>query len=147
MSNLSKNPAFWDWELHDDDCCQYFRKIGPRTYEMIQCIWLDAYEEDPHPGHKEFVVVTGKINLNDLSGEEIEDTIKAFGYTLSQFEEWEEASAQSMIAECYLEDALFKDSCVIASFNSFPETEAFVEKWISEHKLDESVFHRINYTA
>ena len=139
LSSLSKAPTVWDWELHDDDCCQYFRKIGPRSYEMIQCIWLDTTEEDLQNGGHEYVVVTGEVDLNDMSEEECEDAIAAFGYTRADFEDWEGDVAESMIAECYLEDALFADSYVIAGFHSFDETKAFVEKWISEHKLDESV--------
>ena len=139
LASLSKAPTIWDWELHDDDCCQYFRKIGPREYEMIQCIWLDTTDEDIQNGGHKYVVVTGAVDLNDMSEEECEDAITAFGYTLSDFEDWEGDVAESMIAECYLEDALYADAYVIAGFNSFDDTKAFVEKWISEHKLDESV--------
>ena len=138
MSNLSyllKGPVVWDWELHDDDACQYFRKIGKHTYEMIQCIWLDTTDEDIAKGRHEYVVVTGEIDLNDLSTEEIEIAIAAFGYSLSDFETWEGDAAESMIAECYLEDSLYADSYVIAAFHSFDDTKAFVEKYVAEHKL------------
>ena len=56
-------------------------------------------------------------------------------YSLADFETWEGDAAESMIAECYLEDYLFRDSCVFAAFNSFDDTKEFVDKYVAEHKL------------
>lgn len=135
LSYLLKSPAVWDWELHDDDSCQYFRKIGQHTYEMIQCILLDTTDEDIANGRHKYVVVSDEVDLSELSGDEIEAAIAAFGYSLADFETWEGDAAESMIAECYLEDYLFRDSCVFAAFNSFDATKEFVDKYVAEHKL------------
>lgn len=129
----------YDWNLMDNDCCQYMRKIGPKQFEMIQCVWLDTTEEDLAKGLHKYVVVTGGVDLNDLSLEEMLGAIALYGYTSEDLQSWESDVMESMVAECELEEDLLQDCYTIAGFNSFPETKEFIEKWISEHKLDESV--------
>ena len=82
-----------------------------------------------------YVVVSDEVDLSDMSGDEIEAAIAAFGYSLADFETWEGDAAEAMIAECYLEDYLFRDSCVFAAFNSFEATKNFIDKYVAEHKL------------
>ena len=127
----------WDWSLQDNDCCQYIRKTGARTYEMIECIWLDTTEEDKAMGLHEYVIVTGNVNLDDLSDEDIAIAISPFGYKLSDFDDWDGDAAEKMIAECYLEEELMSDEYIIAERNTFDEVKTYIEQWISEHKLTE----------
>lgn len=134
-----QQPAIWDWSLMDSDCCQYMRRTSVTHFDMIECVHLDTTEEDLAKGLHKYVVVTGGIDLDDLSYEEMLDAIALYGYKESDFDSWCDAERASMVAECRLEEDLLADAYTIAAFNSFPETKTFIEKWIGEHKMDESV--------
>lgn len=131
------NNETYDWNLMDNDSLQYMRKTSQTHFDMIQCCWLPTDEDDIAKGLHEYVVVTGGIDLDELSYEEMLDAVAMYGYKESDYLEWEEDARASMVAECILEEDLMSDEYTIAAFNSFPETKDFVEKYIAAHKISE----------
>ncbi len=125
----------YDWNLMDDDSLQYMRKTSQGHFDMIQCVHLPTDEKDIEKGLHKFVVVTGGIDLEDLSYEEKLDAISMYGYKEHDYVAWSEDERASMVAECRLEEDLLSDEYTIAAFNSFPETKDFIEKYIFEHPM------------
>lgn len=125
----------YDWNLMDSDSLQYMRKTSETHFDMIQCVHLPTDEDDLAKGLHEYVVVTGGMDLDDLSYDEMLGAVSMYGYKESDYLEWSEDERTSMVAECRLEEDLMSDEYTIAAFNSFDETKDFVEKYIAEHKM------------
>lgn len=120
---------FTPWFCTDSDCCQYIRNDGNK-YEMIQAVWLDTTEEDREKGFHEYCIVRIEIDLNDYSDEEKLYYISSYGYTLEGIVEEYGDGADSIIAECIMEDESLSDAYVIDDANSFDEAKAKIEKII-----------------
>lgn len=119
------------WSYTDPDCCQYIRNNGNK-YEMIQAVWLDTTEEDREKGFHEYCIVRIDINLNDYSDEEKLCYISSYGYTLESVIEEYGDDADSIIAECIMEDESLSDAYVIDDADSFEEAKEKIEKIIEE---------------
>lgn len=122
---------FTPWSCTDSDCCQYIRNDGNK-YEMIQAVWLDTTEEDREKGFHEYCIVRIDINLNDYSDEEKLCYISSYGYTLESVIEEYGDDADSIIAECIMEDESLSDAYVIDDADSFEEAKEKIEKIIEE---------------
>ena len=122
---------FTPWSYADPDCCQYIRNNGNK-YEMIQAVWLDTTEEDREKGFHEYCIVRIDINLNDYSDEEKLCYISSYGYTLESVIEEYGDDADSIIAECIMEDESLSDAYVIDDADSFEEAKEKIEKIIEE---------------
>lgn len=122
---------FGPWSQTDCDCCQYIRNDG-NIYEMIQTIWLDTTKEDKRKGFHEYCVVTGSIDLDDYSEEEMEGYVAAYDYTLNGLREEYGDDMWSIVAECILEEEIMRDSCVVADADSFEEAKKIIENIIQE---------------
>lgn len=122
---------FTPWSYTDPDCCQYIRNNGNK-YEMIQAVWLDTTEEDREKGFHEYCIVRIDINLNDYSDEEKLCYISSYGYTLESVIEEYGDDADSIIAECIMEDESLSDAYVIDDADSFEEAKEKIEKIIEE---------------
>lgn len=120
---------FTPWFCTDSDCCQYIRNDGNK-YEMIQAVWLDTTEEDREKGFHEYCIVRIEIDLNDYSDEEKLYYISSYGYTLESVVEEYGDGADSIIAECIMEDECLSDAYVIDDADSFDEAKAKIEKII-----------------
>ena len=120
---------FTPWFCTDSDCCQYIRNDGNK-YEMIQAVWLDTTEEDREKGFHEYCIVRIEIDLNDYSDEEKLYYISSYGYTLEGIVEEYGDGADSIIAECIMEDESLSDVYVIDDADSFDEAKAKIEKII-----------------
>ena len=119
------------WSCIDTDCCQYIRNDGNK-YEMIQAVWLDTTEEDREKGFHEYCIVRIEIDLDDYSDEERSCYISSYGYTLEGVVEEYGDGADSIIAECIMEDESLSDAYVIDDADSFDEAKAKIEKIIKE---------------
>ena len=124
---------FTPWFCTDSDCCQYIRNDGNK-YEMIQAVWLDTTEEDREKGFHEYCIVRIEIDLNDYSDEEKLYYISSYGYTFEGIVEEYGDGADSIIAECIMEDESLSDAYVIDDANSFEEAKAKIEKIIKEEE-------------
>ena len=122
---------FTPWFCTDSDYCQYIRNDGNK-YEMIQAVWLDTTEEDREKGFHEYCIVRIEIDLNDYSDEEKLYYISSYGYTLEGIVEEYGDGADSIIAECIMEDESLSDAYVIDDADSFEEAKAKIEKIINE---------------
>ena len=122
---------FTPWSYTDSDCCQYIRNDGNK-YEMIQAVWLDTTEEDREKGFHEYCIVRIEIDLNDYSDEEKLCYISSYGYTLESVIEEYGDDADSIIAECIMEDESLSDAYVIDDADSFEEAKEKIEKIIEE---------------
>ena len=122
---------FTPWSCTDSDCCQYIRNDGNK-YEMIQTVWLDTTEEDREKGFHEYCIVRIEIDLNDYSDEEKLCYISSYGYTLEGVVKEYGDGADSIIAECIMEDESLSDAYVIDDADSFDEAKAKIEKIIKE---------------
>ena len=122
---------FTPWSCTDSDCCQYIRNDGNK-YEMIQAVWLDTTEEDREKGFHEYCIVRIDINLNDYSDEEKLCYISSYGYTIESVIEEYGDDADSIIAECIMEDESLSDAYVIDDADSFEEAKEKIEKIIEE---------------
>ena len=120
---------FTPWYETDHDCCQHIRSDESK-YEMIQAVWLDTTEEDREKGFHEYCIVRIEIDLNDYSDEEKLYYISSYGYTLEGIVEEYGYGADSIIAECIMEDKSLSDAYVIDDANSFDEAKAKIEKII-----------------
>ena len=120
---------FTPWYETDSDCHQHMRHNGT-VYEMIQCVWLDMTEEDRAEGRHEYCVVRLSMDLNDCSDEEKESYLSAYDYTLQGITEEYGDEADSIIAECILEEDILCDSCVIAEADSFEEAKDIILKYM-----------------
>ena len=115
------------WDCIDSDCCQYIRRNGD-VYEMVQTVWLDTTEEDHANGAHEYCIVRIRINLNDYSDEEKEIHISSYGYTLDSVVKEYGDDANSIIAECIMEDESLSDAYVIGDADSFEEAKEKIEE-------------------
>ena len=122
---------FCNWYETDPDCCQYIRSDGNR-YEMIQCVWLDTTEEDRSKGLHEYCIVRIEIDLDDYSDEEKLGYISSYGYTLESIVEKYGDSADSIIAECIMEEESLSDAYVVDDADSSEEAKEKIEKIIKE---------------
>lgn len=122
---------FTPWSCTDSDCCQHVRNDGNK-YEMVQCVWLDITEEDRSKGLHEYCIVRINIDLNDYSDEEKLGYISSYGYTLESVVEEYGDGADSIIAECIMEDESLSNAYVIDDADSFEEAKAKIEKIIKE---------------
>lgn len=113
---------FTKWDCTDIDCCQYIRRDGS-VYEMIQAVWLDG--DQP-----EYCIVRIQIDLDDYSDEEKELHISSYGYTLDSVVEEYGDDADSIIAECIMEDESLSDAYVIDDADLFEEAKEKIEKII-----------------
>lgn len=120
---------FTKWDCTDSDCCQYIRHDG-NSYEMIQSVWLDTTEDDIANGLHEYCIVRIEINLDDYSKEEMEMYIRSYGYTLEGVLEEYGDYADSIIAECIMEDECLSDAYVIGDADSFDEAKEKIEEII-----------------
>ena len=118
------------WNLYDNDCCQYIKQNGTE-YEIVQVVWLDTTEEDRANGLHEYVIVNLTIDLRDYDDEEKEIFISTYGYTLEDLAEQYEDAADSIIAECILEEECLRDSCIIDEADSFEEAKEKIQKFIT----------------
>lgn len=114
------------WDCTDSDCCQYIRNEG-KVYEMIQAVWLDTTDEDIANGGHEYCIARIKIDLDDYSDEEKEMHIRSYGYTLESVVEEYGDDADSIIAECIMEDESLNDAYVIDNADSFEEAKKKIE--------------------
>ena len=117
------------WDCTDSDCCQYIRNEG-KVYEMIQAVWLDTTDEDIANGGHEYCIARIKIDLDDYSDEEKEMHIRSYGYTLESVVEEYGDDADSIIAECIMEDESLNDAYAIDNADSFDEAKRKIEKII-----------------
>lgn len=122
---------FTPWYETDTDCCQHIRSDGNK-YEMIQAVWLDTTEEDRNEGLHEYCIVRIDIDLNDYSDEEKSCHIGSYGYTLENIVEEYGDGADSIIAECIMEDESLSDAYVIDDADSLEEAKEKIEKIIKE---------------
>ena len=122
---------FTPWFCTDSDCCQYIRNDGNK-YEMIQAVWLDTTEEDREKGFHEYCIVRIEIDLDDYSDEEKETYISYYGYTLESVREEYKDGADSIVAECIMEDESLNNVYVVDDADSFEEAKAKIEKIINE---------------
>lgn len=122
---------FTPWCCTDSDCCQHMRSDGNK-YEMIQSVWLDTTEEDRSKGLYKYCIVRIDIDLDDYSDEEKLCHISSYGYTLESVVEEYGDGANSIIAECIMEDESLSDAYVIDDANSFEEAKEKIEKIIKE---------------
>ena len=122
---------FTSWSCTDPDCCQYIRNDGNK-YEMIQAVWLDTTEEDREKGFHEYCIVRIEIDLNDYSDEERLYYISFYGYTLEGIVEEYGDDADSIIAECIMEEESLSDAYVIDDADSFEEAKAKIDEIIKE---------------
>lgn len=113
---------FTPWYETDSDCAQYIRHDGS-MYEMIQAVWLDTTEDDIANGLHEYCIVRIRIDLDDYSDEEKEIHIHSYGYTLESVVEEYGDDADSIIAECIMEDESLNDAYVIDDADSFEEAK------------------------
>lgn len=118
---------FSKWDCTDSDCCQYIRRDG-NVYEMIQAVWLDITDKERAEGLHEYCIVRIEIDLNDYSDEEKEMYIRSYGYTLDSITEEYGDDADSIIAECIMEDESLSDVYVIDDADSFDEAKEKIEK-------------------
>lgn len=125
---------FTPWYETDSDCCQYIRSDG-NEYEMIQGVWLDTTEEDGNEGLHEYCIVKIGIDLDDYSDEEKEMYIDSYGYTLESVAQEYGDGADSIIAECIMEDESLSDAYGIDDADSFEEAKEKIEKIINNIKL------------
>ena len=124
---------FTSWSCTDPDCCQYIRNDGNK-YEMIQAVWLDTTEEDREKGLYEYCIVRIEIDLDDYSDEKKLGYISSYGYTLESVMEEYGDDADSIIAECIMEEESLSDAYVIDDADSFDEAKAKIEKIINEEE-------------
>ncbi len=124
---------FTPWYETDADCCQYIRSDG-NIYEMIQAVWLDTTEEDKRKGLHEYCIVRIDIDLDDYSDEEKLCHISSYGYTLESVVEEYGNGADSIIAECIMEDESLSDVYVVDDADSFEEAKAKIKKVINNTK-------------
>ena len=122
---------FGPWSQTDCDCCQHIRNDG-NIYEMIQTVWLDTTEEDKRKGFHEYCVVTGSIDLDDYSEEEMGGYVATYDYTLNGLREEYGDDMWGIVAECILEEEIIRDSCVVADADSFEEAKKIIENIIQE---------------
>lgn len=121
---------FTPWYETDPDCCQYIRNDG-NIYEMVQAVWLDTTEEDKRKGLHEYCIVRIKIDLDDYSDEEKETHIRSYGYTLESVVAEYGDGANSIIAECIMEDESLSNVYVIDDADSFDEAKAKIIKEVN----------------
>ena len=119
------------WDCTDPDCCQYIRR-NEDVYEMVQAVWLDTTEEDRANGAHEYYIVRIGINLNDYSDEENEIYLSSYGYTLKSVSEEYGRDADSIIAECIMEEECLRDAYVIDGADSFEEAKEKINKIIKD---------------
>ena len=99
---------------------------------MIQAVWFDTTEEDREKGFHEYCIVRIEIDLNDYSDEEKLCYISSYGYTLESIVEEYRDGADSIIAECIMEDESLSDAYVIDDADSFEEAKEKIERIIKE---------------
>ena len=117
---------FGPWSQTDSDCCQYVRNDGG-IYEMIQAVWLDTTKEDKEKGFHEYCVVTGSIDLEDYSEEEMEGYVAVYDYTLNGLREEYGDDMWGIVAECILEEVIMCNSCIIADADSFEDAKKIID--------------------
>lgn len=122
---------FTPWYETDPDCCQHIRSDKSK-YEMIQAVWLDMTEEDKSKGLHEYCIVRIEIDLNDYSDEEKEIYLSSYGYTLKSVTAEYGDDADSIVAECIMEEECLRDAYVIDDADSFEEAKDKIEKIIKE---------------
>ena len=120
---------FTEWKLTDDDCCQHIRKDN-RKYELIQYVWFDVSDEDFQMGLHPFGIMTGEVNLNDLTDDEVIETIKTYGQNMFDIIDSYGYATNEIIAEYYMED--ISRQSLIAQFDTQEEAEAFIMNYIKE---------------
>ena len=97
---------------------------------MIQYVWLDITEEDRANGLHEYVICKTELDVSDLDDNDVLCAISSYGYTIvSLLEEYGNA-AMDMIAECYMEEEIFRDCCTLCDADSKEEAERKVLKYV-----------------
>lgn len=119
------------WECTDNDSVQYQRKTGS-VYEMIQAIWLDTTKKDLENGLNPYIVVTDAVDMDSLSGEDIEIAIASYGYTVTSLINEYGDAAIDIVAECYLEDSSCEDGNIIYEAKNFEDAKNYIEKYIKQ---------------
>ena len=129
-----------EWYTTDDlQWCRKYDKFD-RAYQFVQVVWLDTVSGDEGYPDKEYTVVTGIVDLDDYSEEDIKTEISCYYDSIQQmcdsyntpFECWKELD--QVIAEC-----IFESWENFSSHGMFTEEEAikFAEKYMEkENKND-----------
>jgi len=120
---------FTEWKLTDDDCCQHIRKDN-RKYELIQYVWFDVSDEDFQAGLHSYGIMTGEVNLNDLTDDEVIEIIKTHRQNIFNVIDSYGYATNEIIAEYYMED--ISRQSLIAQFDTQEEAEAFINNYIKE---------------
>lgn len=100
------------WELTDDDCAQYIKKIAFGCAECVQIVYLP---ED------KYGVARQLVDIREYSEHEIEEEIKPFGYKMSELSATYSAEDLSgLIIECVFENHALSclDELIFDSFEA-----------------------------
>lgn len=119
------------WEEIDEG--QFIRKSGRTSYEMIDIVWLDRTSEDEDISP--YIILHGEINLKDYSDDDKEYYLGSYGYSLhdENMDGW-------IIAQCILEEDIWRDSCIIGEARSFEEACGKVIDFINTIPSKEDMF-------
>lgn len=102
MPNELKHEYPGGWKLTDDDCAQYVRRVGPRTYELVQ---YESYFYDT----PRIEVYADTICLEDYKEDEIAEILHSYDYDGVE-DVWRRYgshdAANQIIAECVFEHYL-----------------------------------------
>ena len=143
MKSKPKN----EWWLTDDDCYQWMTKFkeNPSEYKMIQTVWFDVTQQDKENGVLEYCVVAGYADTKDFTPNDIDCALAGYGYSMITYDplrikcgdgsehEMIGEEAWDMVAECYLEDSILLNSCIVFESDDYDECRRFVDEYIMIH--------------
>ena len=111
-----------EWILTDDDSCQYMRKLDGGRWEGIEIRMV--------PGNWErHRVLTGTVDLDAYSDDELEELASLYGHTLSGIRGTYGQDAAQILAEIVFECGYFPPSFV----GSRKECESFTDRYVRDY--------------
>lgn len=115
------------WTSLDDEVCQYLRRNG-NDIEIIQFVWLDTTMEDIERCCHPYVVVRGRVGLDDITDEDRELERHSLGYS----DDDEVEIDDDMVAVGVFVRTI-GDDCVIFRTDTEEEAVRFIERYVGEN--------------
>lgn len=114
------------WTSLDDEVCQYLRRNG-NDIEIIQFVWLDTTPEDIERGCHPYVVVHGRVGLDDITDEDRELERHSLGYSDDEVDIDDDMVAVGVFVRT------IGDDCVIFRTDTEEEAVRFIERYVREN--------------
>jgi hypothetical protein len=104
------------------DGLQWCCRINKTTYHLVEV--RESYEG--------FIFVSGVIDIEDYSNDDIQSCIKGYGYAnIGDMRSIYKEDAEGVIAECLFEQTSEMELIVFNGFRTEDEAESAVEKYIT----------------